>query len=233
MKPILGGKLNSVIPFGFLVLFCVATYLISLLLYKGNESIRVFGPYEIALVMLGFVPLILLSYAGFPQLIQKDIPNRTRFHYPLIIGFVFGLADLLVYIFFIQEARFTSLPPFTQPFPYSIFLYGSGAIYTEVYYRLLPIVLWVAIWKWLVPKSKDIPFWIAVILTSLIEPIDQRINTNFALLLYSILSGFLFNFLQAVYFRKAGFLSNLSIRLGHYFAWHILFGMCIQFFILA
>jgi hypothetical protein len=45
---------------------------------------------------------------------------------------------------------------------------------------------------------------------------------------YALISGFAMNFLQAIYFKKAGFIANLSLRLGHYLIWHILLGIYVE-----
>jgi hypothetical protein len=47
---------------------------------------------------------------------------------------------------------------------------------------------------------------------------------------YSLLTGFLMNYLQAIYYKKAGFLTTLMLRLGHYIFWHILLGVYVQYF---
>jgi hypothetical protein len=38
------------------------------------------------------------------------------------------------------------------------------------------------------------------------------------------------NLSQAVYFRKAGFLASLTLRLGHYILWHILLGVHVEYY---
>lgn len=37
-------------------------------------------------------------------------------------------------------------------------------------------------------------------------------------------SGFAFNLTQAYFFRQYGFLAALSVRLGDYLVWHIIYG---------
>jgi hypothetical protein len=126
---------------------------------------------------------------------------------------------------------YTELPPFLQPFPYSIFLYFSGAFEIEVFYRLIPLTLILLLGKWLAGgKYFDTFLWSAIVLTSLREPIEQLPNGELWLVVYSLLTGFLMNYFQAIYFKNAGFLASLTLRLGHYLFWHILLGIYVQFF---
>ena len=125
---------------------------------------------------------------------------------------------------------YTELPPFLQPFPYSIFLYFSGALEIEVFYRLIPITLILLLGKWFSDgKYFNIFLWSAIILTSLREPLEQLPNGEFWFVTYYFLTGFLMNYLQAIYFKNAGFLASLTLRLGHYLFWHILLGLYVQY----
>ena len=73
-------------------------------------------------------------------------------------------------------------------------------------------------------------FLFGVIVTSLREPLEQLPNGATWFVIYAFLSGFLMNFLQAIWYKKAGFLASLSLRLGHYLFWHILLGIYVQYF---
>jgi hypothetical protein len=73
-------------------------------------------------------------------------------------------------------------------------------------------------------------FWTGAILTSLREPLEQLPNGETLFVVYSLLTGFLMNFLQAIYYKKSGFLASLAVRLGHYLFWHILLGIYVQYF---
>lgn len=72
-------------------------------------------------------------------------------------------------------------------------------------------------------------FWTAAILTSLREPIEQLGDHSLLITIYSLLTGFIMNLLQAIYYRKSGFLASLTLRLGHYFLWHILLGVYVEY----
>lgn len=86
------------------------------------------------------------------------------------------------------------------------------------------------IWEWGMGKYYDHFLWSALILTALREPLEQFPSGQMAYLLYAFLTGLFLNALQAYYFKKAGFLASLSMRLGHYLFWHILLGVYVQYF---
>nr|MCU0399261.1 hypothetical protein [Cyclobacteriaceae bacterium] len=61
------------------------------------------------------------------------------------------------------------------------------------------------------------------------EPLEQLPDGTLVFILYSLTTGFIMNFLQAVFFKRAGFLATLTLRLGHYMVWHILLGIYVEF----
>jgi len=180
--------------------------------------------------MLPAVPLLFLqSRAGIPDFWTQEISNCQRIGIPVLIGIVFGLLDLLVIKVLLHPELYTELPPFLQPFPYSIFLYFSGAFEIEVFYRLIPLTLILLIGKWWNQGQYfQIFFWTGAVLTALREPIEQLPDGNAWLIVYSLVTGFLMNLLQAVWYKKAGFIASIALRLGHYLIWHILLGIYVQ-----
>ncbi|NNE77364.1 MAG: hypothetical protein HKN31_09865 [Pricia sp.] len=72
-------------------------------------------------------------------------------------------------------------------------------------------------------------FWVGAILTSLREPLEQMGANVPWIIIYALISGFVMNLLQAVYYRKAGFLASLTLRLGHYILWHMLLGVYVEY----
>jgi hypothetical protein len=179
---------------------------------------------------LGIPFLFLQSKANLPDFLDKKVLNTEKFLKPVLIGAAFGILDVWVIKFIMHPEPYTELPPFLQPFPYSIFLYFSGALEIEVFYRLIPITLILLLGKWFSHgKYFNIFLWSAIILTSLREPLEQLPNGELWFVTYSFLTGFLMNYLQAIYFKNAGFLASLTLRLGHYLFWHILLGLYVQY----
>jgi hypothetical protein len=206
-------------------------------IFYGNEIkdsftfLRVWD-YTNALLMLLGIPFVYLqSKANLPSFLEAGISNRQRFGYPLLIGIVFGVLDVLIIKILMHPEPYTELPPFLQPFPYSLFLYFSGAFEIEVFYRLIPLTLILLLGKWF-EKGKFFNsfLWAGIILTSLREPLEQFPDGALWFVSYALLSGFIMNLLQAVFFTRSGFLASLTLRLGHYLIWHILLGVYVQYF---
>jgi hypothetical protein len=181
-------------------------------------------------IMLIALPLVALqAQAGLPPIWPDHSKQPFYFLAPVTIGLVFGLLDYIVIECILTQQPHTSLPPYTQPFPYSIFLYGSGAFEIEVFYRLLPITLGGLFFQYYKKGAYGEPgFWVLALLTALREPLEQWPTGPTWFVTYALLTGFGMNFLQAIYLKRFGFWSALLIRLGHYLVWHIGNGLLIE-----
>lgn len=199
---------------------------------KSNYSFLRIWEYQNILILLSGIPLLFLqTKANLPNFLDENVSNKQRFFKPVLIGVLFGILDVFVIKYLMHPEPYTELPPFLQPFPYSIFLYFSGAFEIEVFYRLIPLTVILLLGKWLSSgKYFNIFLWTAIVLTSIREPLEQLPNGELWFILYSLLTGFLMNYFQAIYFKKAGFLASLTLRLGHYLFWHILLGIYVQYF---
>jgi hypothetical protein len=197
----------------------------------GNHAfLRVWQMENILILTLGIPFLWLQKQAAVPNFWVPTISTKNRLLLPGIVGMIFGILDVLVIKFLMHPEPYTELPPFLQPFPYSLFLYFSGAFEIEVFYRLIPMTIFLLIGT-LFKKGKywNAFFWISAVITSVREPLEQLPDTGLLFISYSFVTGFLMNFLQAIYFKKSGFLASMSIRLGHYDIWHILLGIYVEF----
>lgn len=223
-------KIRSVQAYIGLFFLTLATFVAGNILSDSGAGIRIFGWEALLIILLGFVFIGFQREAGFPELLQRNISNRKRFLFPAFYGFLFGVADLVVFKLILHPEPYETMPPFLQPFPYSLLLYSSGAVYSEIYYRLviLTVVMYCA-HLFIKPKYHNMIFWILAVATSMIEPLEQLPDGSLYLILYSLISGFLFNLLQAWYYREAGILASISMRLGHYLIWHILLGIYVQY----
>jgi hypothetical protein len=198
---------------------------------KNNFTfLRVWEYQNILILLLGIPFLFLQSKVNLPNFLEDNITNKQRFQRPLLIGALFGILDVIVIKGLLHPEPYTELPPFLQPFPYSIFLYFSGAFEIEVFYRLIPLTVILLLGKWVAGgKYISIFLWTTIILTSLREPLEQLPNGELWFIAYSLFTGFLMNFFQALSFKNAGFLASLTVRLGHYLFWHILLGIYVQY----
>jgi len=226
-------RYNLITYFLFLIIAIIG------ILYGNTLSgdyrfLRVWEYTNILLLLIGVPFLFLQTKAKLPDFWQNDISNKFRFLLPVAIGIVFGILDVLIFKIVLHPQPYEELPPFTQPFPYSLFLYFSGALEVEVFYRLIPLTIILLLGNWYKDGKYYFAFFVAgSILTALREPLEQIPEGGILLIIYSLIAGFLMNLLQAIWYRKAGFLASLSIRLGHYLIWHILLGIYIEYVELA
>jgi hypothetical protein len=199
--------------------------------YSDHKFIRIWNFNNILLLLIGIPFLFFQTKAKLPNFWQKDISFKYRFLLPIAIGIIFGTLDVLVFKVILHPEPYQDLPPFLQPFPYSIFLYFSGAFEVELFYRLIPLTLILLIGNWFKQgKYYMFFFWAGAILTAIREPLEQLPQGGILLIVYALLTGFMMNLFQAIWYRKAGFLASLSLRLGHYLIWHILLGIFIEYF---
>ncbi|SMD43977.1 hypothetical protein SAMN00777080_2591 [Aquiflexum balticum DSM 16537] len=224
------AKQNIIIYAAFLIIAVIG-------IIYGNEIknnftfFRVWDYKNILILLLGIPFLFLQSKANLPNFLEQSITNKQRFLNPFLIGIAFGILDVFIVKIIMHPEPYTELPPFLQPFPYSNFLYFSGAFEIEVFYRLIPLTLILLLGKWFAKgKYFNIFLWTGIVLTSFREPIEQLPDGELWFVAYALLTGFLMNFLQAIYYKNAGFLASLTLRLGHYLFWHILLGIYVQYF---
>lgn len=223
-------KYNLIIYAAFMLIAVVG-------IVYGNEIksnftfLRVWNYQNILILLLGIPFLFLQTKANLPNLWEDAISNKQRLLYPVLIGAIFGILDIIVVKLLLHPQPYSELPPFLQPFPYSVFLYLSGAFEIEVFYRLIPLTVFLLVGKWYANgKFMNAFFWAGAVLTSLREPLEQLPDEGTLFIFYSLLTGFLMNFLQAIFYKKSGFLASLTLRLGHYLCWHILLGIYVEYF---
>lgn len=220
-----------------LIIYCLFILIAAVGIFYGNAIksshlfLRIWNYENLLLLFVGIPFLFLQSNASLPNFLEVGISNKQRLLKPILIGSVFGLLDIIVIKLLLHPEPYTELPPFLQPFPYSIFLYFSGALEIEVYYRLIPLTIISLLGKWILNgKYFYIFLWTGIILTSLREPLEQFPNGELWYISYALFTGFLMNFLQAIYLKNAGFLASITLRLGHYLFWHIFLGIYVQYF---
>lgn len=223
-------KLNLYTYFAFLVI-ATTGILYGEFLSDKYSNLRIWTINNILILLSGIPFLFIFSKTKIPDFWQDDINNKTRLFFPFTIGLLFGLLDVIVFKIILHPEPYKELPPFIQPFPYSLFLFFSGAFEIEVFYRLIPLTIICTAGTWF-KKGKyfDYFFIFGAVVTSLREPLEQLQTGAAWLVLYSFIAGFAMNFIQALYFKKTGFIGSLFLRLGHYMIWHIILGIYIQLF---
>ncbi len=161
---------QNLITYVTLLLICTIGIFYGNNLEKDFNFIRVWDFTNLAWLALGIPFLFLQSRAGLPNFWEQTVTNRKRLLNPFLIGSIFGIPDVLVIKVIMHPEPYLEHPPFLQPFPYSVFLYTSGAFEIEVFYRLIPLTIILLIGKDLKSgKFYNHFLWTGIILTSLIE----------------------------------------------------------------
>ncbi|MBP6236377.1 MAG: hypothetical protein KA270_02295 [Saprospiraceae bacterium] len=231
-KPIKAkGKYINLAVYGVCLLISVAGLVYGNTIKYNYSFLRVWEYQNILFLLLGIPFLFLQTKANLPNFLETNISNKQRFLTPALIGAAFGILDVVIIKMILHPEHYTELPPFLQPFPYSVFLYFSGAFEIEVFYRLIPLTLFLLTGKWIAKgKYFNVFFWTGAVLTSLREPLEQLPDGPVLFMIYSLVTGFIMNYLQAIHFKKSGFLASLTVRLGHYLFWHILLGVYVEYY---
>ena len=231
---------NSVRVWLGCVAFLVIVELYIVLIGGGLEKdprIGLFAPLSIAAFgIAGLVGIWFSHRTGFPAAWDSRVSNRHRLFYPILWGIGLGVALVAHDLVFHWTAAYKEIigaPSFNAlaPFPGPLLFYGGGAIIVEVFYRLLPIplLLWLVSNLALRGRLRESVFWVLAALTSLIEPATQDLAAlqrpgleAAAATVFGI--DYVLNLVQAVMFRRYGFLAAIVVRISTYVVWHVIYG---------
>lgn len=184
----------------------------------------------IALGVMGLIGVLLSMRTGFPSAWDARVSNTQRFVIPIAAGVVLGslfLATDLITDMSRLKQEHLNLQSTDVAFPASVFFYSAGAIFVEVVYRLLTIPLLLGLISIVVRSqgAREKVFWMLAILTSLIEPLTNTAASQYLAplaLTVVLVQSFAANFLQAVFFRKYGFLAAILLRVAFYIPYHVI-----------
>ena len=101
-------------------------------------------------------------------------------------------------------------------------------VFVEVLFRLLTIPLLLGLISIFVrsQSAREKVFWMLAILTSIIEPLTNTAAAQQVLaplaLTFLVIQAFSANFLQAVFFRKYGFVASILFRVAFYILTHVI-----------
>jgi len=186
---------------------------------------------------LGLVGIWSARVTGFPAAWDKRITTTRRLVLPAAMGLGIGVVEIGIDIVTAATqaiARVTAQPSFNIDFPGSLLAFSAGAIDVETTYRLftLPFLVWlissvVLRGRWQVPTLVVIGA-----LSAAFEPVTQGVFlflSGAGIITPLMLGGYLItalpeNILAVVLFRKFGLLAPISLRLGEYLVWHIIYG---------
>lgn len=180
--------------------------------------------------VVGFIGVVLSERTGFPDAWTAPIPQWKRLGLPIVVGLAFSIIpvtlDSLTHYEQLIAARHGLVQQYTGFVP-MLLAFTAGAIIVEVVYRLLPIplVMWLCSLV-LKQRGQSVIFWVLAVLTALLEPLGSVQDLGVIpgpVLPIVALNLFAFNFAQAAFFRKYGFLSAILVRVAFYVVWHALY----------
>lgn len=184
----------------------------------------------IAIGVMGLIGVWLSMRTGFPSAWDAKVTNRQRLVIPILAGLVLGslflATDMVTGLSRLQEEQL-NIPSTDIAFPASLVFYPAASIVAEVPYRLLTIPLLLGLASIFVRRqnTREAVYWALAILTSLMEPLT---NNAYVQVLAPLAAAFVFlqsfgtNFLQAVFFRKYGFVAAILVRAAFYIPFHII-----------
>ena len=184
----------------------------------------------IAIGGMGLIGVWLSMRTGFRDAWDASISNTQRLLVPIIAGLLLGslflATDLVTNMSQLQQEHL-NMQATDVAFPASIVVYSAGAIFVEVVYRLFTIPLLLGMISIVVrsQSAREKVFWVLAILTSLIEPLTNTAASQYLAplaLAFVLVQAFGANLLQAVFFRKYGFLAAILLRVAFYIPVHIL-----------
>ena len=221
--------ISEIVVGGIFLSLIITTIIYGNALVISNPSIRLWNWNNLMLI-LPLIPLLFLQEKASLPSIDTINKKKNGWMSTLGVGMIFGVLDLVVVKIIMHPEPYTQMPPFLQPFPYSIFLYSSGALDVELYYRMIPTTIFLLINQFYFKGKYRNGLIVALaIITSLIEPIQQFPSGALWFVIYATISGIAMNAWQFKSYLQYGFIASLAVRLGHYLVWHILLGVFVEF----
>ena len=232
---LLWERYNSPLIWLFLVAYLgLAAFLVTVVFPVQFVDRSQSGAFEaqavIAIGGMGLIGVWLSMRTGFPDAWDASISNTQRLLIPIIAGLLLGslflATDLATNMSQLQQEHL-NMEATDVAFPASIFVYSAAAIFVEVVYRLFTIPVLLAMISIVVrgQSAREKVFWVLAILTSLIEPLTNTAASQFLAplaLAFVLVQTFGANLLQAVFFRKYGFLAAILLRVAFYVPVHVL-----------
>jgi hypothetical protein len=228
-------RYNSLIIWLFLVAYLgLAAFLVTVVFpvqFIDRSQSGLFEPQGvIAIGIMGLIGVWLSMRTGFPNAWDVRVSNKQRLFIPIVTGFLLGslflATDLITGMSRLLQEQL-NIESTDVAFPASIFVYSAGAIFVEVIYRLLTIPLLLGMISIFVrgQNAREKVFWMLALLTSIIEPLTNTAASQVLAplqLTFVLVQSFSANLLQAVFFRKYGFVAAILLRIAFYIPTHVI-----------
>lgn len=219
------SRKTSLILYATLVLWAAAVAATSQAI--SSSPVREIAWPQVILAALGLPAILLLRKAKLPELWNQAGPKRIL-AIPFLVGLAFGGINVICIEWLMPVDRDGPMPPFLQPFPWSVALFSAGAVVMEAMFCLIPLPLvTAALLRVSRSPAANWPFLTAAALVVSAQTliVFQELPSQIRILALFLAALAL---IQVIFFRRYGYLASLSTRLGHYAVWHIGFGLWFQ-----
>lgn len=181
--------------------------------------------------LLGWVGVYLAPGTGFAGMWQDGVTQRKRFLEPALIGVGIGvlsvILDLLQPLVIQESIRL----------PASLVAYPLAGIIEEIVFRLFltTTLVWIFSNMLLRGNWQEVVFWVVNVFLGVFYTFSQLIQyenlfttVNLFIVAHFFVMVALYFILAAYYYRRYGFLAAISMSMGNYLVWHILWGGIFQ-----
>jgi membrane protease YdiL (CAAX protease family) len=177
--------------------------------------------------LIGWVGVYLAPGTGFTGMWQKGVSQRKRFLEPALVGMSIGLLSVVLDL--IQPLASEEL----VGIPASLVAYPLAGIIEEIVFRLFltTTLVWIFSNMLLRGNWQELIFWAVNVFLGVFYTLSQlaQYENLFASVDLWMVAHFfimiaLYFILAAFYYRRYGFLAAISMSMGNYLVWHILWG---------
>ena len=222
---------SSVVAYLFVLAAIILLRLLISLFPPGliaSQMVNLTDNLSIAAIWLGgWVGVYLAPRAGFTGMWQKGVSQIKRFAEPALIGVAIGL--LAIVFDLLQPLGGESL----IKFPASLAAYPLAAVLEEIIFRLFltTAFVWIISSILLRDRWQETVFWVVSVFLAVfytLSQLSQYQSLVSELDLVAVARFFVviavYFILAAYYYRRYGFLAAITMHLGYFLVWDIIWG---------
>jgi len=217
----------------YLILFIVIIVLrLLIILFPSGQTasqiINLTDTLSIGVIwLIGWVGVYLAPGTGFTGMWQKGISQRKRFLEPALVGVGIGILSVILDIIWpLASKELVGIPA-------SLIAYPLAGIIEEIVFRLFltTTLVWIFSNMLLRGNWQELVFWVVngflavfYTLSQLTQYENLFASANLWIVAHFFVMIALYFFLAAFYYRRYGFLAAISMSMGNFLVWHILWG---------
>ena len=232
------GRLTlNLLAFGVLVGTLVAVHFVLAANPSATRSVAqsaVFSWTALAIIGgLGLLGAVLVSFTPIPDIWDSNASLRAKLLTPFAFGLGIGgamvVGDVATGYSHVMAARM-HLASIHISWPLSVPIYFGGAILVTIiyYFVVLPLLDLLAV-RFLPTRAEPFVYWTAGLALAMVEPVTQGDFSSLARdgvrAAPNAVADILLNVLQITFLRRAGLLAAITVRIGCYAVWHVLYGL--------